>query len=64
MLVAFYHQFDADSGSTTYGTEFDVQLSRKFGKRFTALVKYADFSRESLAFPNVRKFWAQVEFIY
>jgi hypothetical protein len=27
-------------------------------------VKLADFRRDSLAFPNVRKFWLQVEFAY
>ncbi len=63
-LVAFYHKFEADSISTTYGTEFDVQLSRKFGQRFTGLLKYADFARESLAYPEVRKVWLQVEFVY
>lgn len=64
MLVAFYHQFEADSTSNQYGTEFDAQLSRKFGKRLTALLKYADFFRDSLSFPDVRKIWLQVEFIY
>jgi len=63
-LVAFYHQFDSDAGSLDYGREFDLSLSRKFSQRVTALVKYADFHRESLLYPNVKKVWAQVEFVY
>jgi len=63
-LVAFYHQFDSDAGSIDFGHEFDLSLSHKFGKRVTALVKYADFHRESLLYPNVKKVWAQVEFVY
>lgn len=63
--VAFlgsYHQFDTDAGGTDLGNETDLQLSHKFNPQFTALVKFADFHRTSLAYPNVQKFWAQVEF--
>ncbi len=63
-LLAFYHQFEAERGGTDIGTEFDCQLSRKFAKRFTATAKYADFRRDSLAFPNVRKIWLQIDFAY
>jgi hypothetical protein len=30
----------------------------------TGLVKYADFRRDSTAYPDVRKLWLQVEFVY
>lgn len=63
-LLAFYHQFDTDVGGIDLGHEFDVQLSRKFGKAVTALVKFADFRRHSLTLPNVQKIWAQVEYVY
>lgn len=63
-LLAFYHQFDSDTGHLDYGREFDLQLSRKFGQRVTVLAKFADFRHESPAFPNVRKFWVQAEFAY
>lgn len=63
-VVAFYHQFAPEAGGADFGQEFDVQLTRKFSKQFTALVKFADFRRDSPAFPNVRKFWLQVEFVY
>lgn len=59
-----YHRYETDAGGTGIGTGADVQLTRKFGKRFTALAKYAGFRSEGPAYPNVRKFWAQVEFAY
>jgi hypothetical protein len=63
-LLAFYHWYDADSGGADFGSEFNLQLSRKFAKRLTALAKFADYRRESTAYPNVRKVWLQVEFAY
>ena len=63
-LTASYHHFETDVGGTKLGKEFDAQLSRKFGKSVTALLKYAAFRRDSLTLPNVQKIWAQVEFAY
>ena len=63
-LVAFYHQFDSAAGRIDFGHEFDLQLTHKFGQSVTVLVKFADFRRVSLAQPNVRKFWASVEYAY
>lgn len=62
-FLAFYHTFETDTG-VDLGEEWDLQLTRKFGKYFTGLVKYADFHRDSLTMPEVRKFWVQVEFVY
>ena len=61
-LVAGQHWYEADSGGATYGSEFNAQLTCKFGKAVTATLKYADFRRDSAAFPDVRKLWVQVEF--
>jgi hypothetical protein len=63
-LLAYYHRFTLDRTGTDAGDELDVQLSRKFGKSVTALAKFADFRRDTPAFPNVRKLWLQVEFAY
>lgn len=62
-LLGFYHRFETDTG-IDLGDEWNLQLTRKFGKYFTGLVKYADFSRDSLSVPDVRKIWIQVEFNY
>lgn len=64
VLTASYHQFKADANGTKFGEEYDAQLTRKFGKYVSGLVKIANFRRDSLAFPNVQKIWAQVEFAY
>lgn len=63
-LLAFYHRFTFDRTGSDVGDEFDVQLSRKLGKSVTALAKFADFRRDTPAFPNVRKLWLQLEFAY
>lgn len=64
-----YHKFDADYGGADYGSEFDVVASKKFGKHWTALVKYAYYNGQDPAPPSlaaggvdIEKFWAQVEF--
>ena len=62
--TAFYHWFQTDATGVGLGTELDLQLTRKFGKAVTWLVKYADFRHDSTAYPDVRKFWVQVEFNY
>jgi len=63
-LTAFHHWFEADAGGARYGREVDLQLTRKFGTHFTALIKYADFRRDLATLPDVKKVWAQVEFVY
>ena len=62
-ILAFYHAFETDTG-VDLGKEWDVQVTRKFGKYFTGLVKYASFARDSTTVANVRKVWCQVEFAY
>jgi hypothetical protein len=64
-----YHKYDADSGSGDYGQEFDVVASKKFGKHWTALLKYSFYDGDDAAPPalavadvEVHKFWVQVEF--
>jgi hypothetical protein len=62
-LRVIYHKFDADSGGADFGQEFDVQVSKKFGKHWTALAKYARYDgKEAPAQFDMHKVWAQVEF--
>jgi hypothetical protein len=64
-FTAFYHDFQTDAGSAKLGTEWNAQLTRKFTKQISGLVKYAEFRRDAAAtLPNVRKVWLQVEFVY
>jgi len=63
-----YHKFDADSGGADFGHEFDAQLSKKLGKNWTALAKYAYYDGKDAAPPSfaaavdMHKFWLQLEF--
>ena len=57
-----YHRFTLDRGGTHAGDEWDFQLIRRFSAAWTLMAKHADFRRASPAFPDVRKFWLQVEF--
>ena len=62
-LRVIYHKFDADSGGADFGQELDVQVSKKFGKHWTALAKYARYDgKEVPAQFDMHKVWAQVEF--
>jgi len=68
-LRVMLHKFDAaSSGMANYGNELDVSLSRKLGKHWSALLKYAYYDAENAApgaqaVPSdVHKFWAQVNF--
>jgi hypothetical protein len=58
MLTAVFHDFSADEGSTDYGSEIDLQASRKFGKHYNAGVKYAAYSDDGFnAAGDVDKLW-------
>jgi hypothetical protein len=58
-----YHKYNADYGSGNYGQEYDVVASRKFGKYWNALVKYACYNGNDAPYNyTVNKLWAQIEF--
>ena len=62
-LRVVYHKFDADTGGYDFGQEFDVVISKKFGKYWSALLKYANYNGvDAPVASDVQKFWAQVEF--
>jgi hypothetical protein len=67
-IRAVYHKYDADSGEGDFGWEFDLMASKKFGKYWTVMAKYAYYDGKDgaagvAASPyDVHKFWAQVEF--
>lgn len=67
-LKVMVHKFDAAAGGMfNYGNELDVVLSKKLGKHWTALVKYACYDSKNALAPggfnsDVHKFWAQVNF--
>jgi hypothetical protein len=61
-VTGFYHQFDADLGSATYGDEVDVALAATTG-RFTLTLKYAAYEAESYA-TDTDKLWASMDYAF
>lgn len=69
-FLAIYHDFSANDASFDYGTEIDLQLTKKFMKHYTAGIKYAAYDADTNAgnvgatASDVDKFWvfAQVSF--
>lgn len=64
-----YHKYDADSGGADFGQEYDVVASKKLGKHWTVLAKYAYYDGKNAPFApagpiDVDKFWLQIEFNY
>ena len=60
-LTLWWHDYEAVAESRAYGTEWDALISRPFGRRVQAMVKFADFRSRTTAFPDVRKLWVQVD---
>lgn len=64
-LRVVYHQYRSDTSGLHYGDELNVLLSKKLGKHWTALAKYAYFDgKEAPTAFDVDKFWLQLEFNY
>ena len=58
-----YHKYESDKEDIDLGQEINVQASKKFGKNWTVLTKYAYYDgKEAPARYDGHKFWAQVEF--
>jgi len=71
-LLAAYHDFSSDNLSYSYGSEWDLQASKKFDKNVTVTLKYANYNADTNATNvarntasgqtrDVRKFWLQAE---
>jgi hypothetical protein len=61
-LLAFYHDFIAESGSADYGSEIDLQLVARTEK-MTLTFKYADYRAEAL-FTDTDKVWMSVDYAF
>jgi len=55
-----YHDFSAQSGSGSFGTEFDASIARKFKDHFGILFKLASFDTDSPVYGDTNKFWIQL----
>jgi hypothetical protein len=55
-LVGVYHDFSADEGGADFGTELDLLAEKKFGKHYSAGIKYASYDADDFAV-DTDKFW-------
>ena len=62
-ILGVYHDFDANNTSADYGNEWGINISRKFFKRFSAGVKYANYGAEDFA-TDTQKLWLTLQFDY
>ncbi|MGE0188384.1 MAG: alginate export family protein [Steroidobacteraceae bacterium] len=65
-LTAAYHTFDSTRLSQDLGSEIDLQVTAKW-RRFTGLVKYADYSANNTtpaAYSDTKKFWTEIGFVW
>ncbi|MGB3225665.1 MAG: alginate export family protein [Desulforhopalus sp.] len=53
-----YHDFQADTGGSDFGTEFDAMLTKKFADRYTVQVAYANYNADEFK-TDTQKFWLQ-----
>jgi hypothetical protein len=54
--AAIYHNFEANSGPEDYGDELDIVITHKLGKRYSAMIKYADYDADDFA-TDTSKAW-------
>jgi hypothetical protein len=61
-IVASYHHYTAERGSTRYGSEADLQAQAKW-HRVTGVLKYASYRAEHLL-TDTTKWWLQLEYVW
>lgn len=57
-----YHDFSSDEIDLDLGTELDIAISKKFTKRFSGLLKYADFEGEPGGLTSRTKIWLMLTY--
>ncbi|WP_340122945.1 alginate export family protein [Methylobacter svalbardensis] len=58
ILTGVYHDFTDDTGSLHYGKEWDFQATKKFGKHYSLLAKYAYYDADQFG-TDTQKIWLQ-----
>jgi len=58
VLTGVYHDFTDDAGRLHYGKELDFQASKKFGKHYSVLAKYAYYDADQFG-TDTQKIWVQ-----
>lgn len=58
VLTGVFHDFTDDTGQIHYGDEWDFQVTKKFGKHYALLAKYAYYNADSFG-TDTQKIWVQ-----
>ena len=58
VLTGVYHDFTDDTGRFHYGKEWDFQATKKFGKHYSLLAKYAYYDADQFS-TDTQKIWIQ-----
>ena len=58
ILTGVFHQFYDDTGNINYGKEWDFLASKKFGKHYTLLARYAYYNADQYS-TDTQKVWVQ-----
>ncbi len=59
-ILAAAHRYSADSGSARYGKEYNLQVTRAFGRHYSLGAKAADYRADDLGV-DTRKVWVWAE---
>jgi hypothetical protein len=62
-LVAWYHDFEGDTGGMDMGSEVDLLVAAGLGQGWSVSAKYADYQGEGFK-PDTQKLWLTVGFKY
>jgi hypothetical protein len=58
-IAGVYHDYTDDTGNIAYGKEWDFQATKKFGKHYSVMAKYANYEADNTATTNTQKIWIQ-----
>ncbi|MDO9423745.1 MAG: alginate export family protein [Methylobacter sp.] len=58
VLTGVYHDFTDDTAQLHYGKEWDFQATKKFGKHYSLLAKYAYYDADQFG-TDTQKIWVQ-----
>lgn len=60
IFTGVYHDFKDDTGSVQYGTEWDFSVLKKFGKHYSLLAKYANYTADTFG-TDTQRIWLQAD---
>ena len=58
-LALIYHRFEPEAGGPSYGSEWDLVMKKSFAKRYSLVLKYANYDARSHA-SDTEKLWVML----